>query len=394
MADRDVARGEIRAAGLGRRFSVPVEQPRGLKDQLLFRRPKRELWALRSLDLHVAPSESLGVIGRNGSGKSTLLKLMARIFSPSEGTLEVGGRVGPLLDVGAGFHPEFTGLENVYLSAAIHGLSRAYVDEHLDEIFAFAELERFANVPVRTYSSGMYLRLGFSVAVHVRPDILLVDEVFAVGDEGFQHKCLAKIDEYQESGGTIVFVSHDLVSVERLCDRVLLLDSGRVVDVGPTERVLRAYHRLMADLGTPFLPGCRIVGVRALDADGDRRETFTAGDGAVLEIDLEPEGDQDGLYVTLSIREPNGRAVGSQTATGVSLPDGETSTLRLHLPSLPLREGYFRVDVAVADAAGEILAKRADALELSIASDDPTAHGPITLGGEWELPGARSPVRR
>ena len=244
----EVALGEIVARGLGRRFSLATAGDRSLKEVLLLRRrpPKRDFWALRDADLHVRRGEALGVVGRNGSGKSTLLKLIAGIFSPTEGTLEVGGRVGPLLDVGAGFHPDFTGVENVYLSGAIHGLSRAYVTEHLDEIVAFAELEEFAHVPVRAYSSGMYLRLGFSVAIHVQPDVLLVDEVLAVGDEAFQHKCVAKIVEYVEVGGTLVFVSHDLAALERLCPSALLLHHGRVAAAGPTADVLSSYHRLLA----------------------------------------------------------------------------------------------------------------------------------------------------
>ncbi len=245
----EVALGEIVARGLGRRFSLATAGDRSLKEVLLLRRrpPKRDFWALRDVDMHVQPGEALGVVGRNGSGKSTLLKLMARIFAPTEGTLEVGGRVGPLLDVGAGFHPDFTGVENAYLSGAIHGLRREYVTEHLDEIFAFAELEEFAHVPVRAYSSGMFLRLGFSVAIHVQPDVLLVDEVLAVGDEAFQHKCMAKIVEYIQSGGTLVFVSHDLTSVERLCANAVLLDQGGVAAAGPTSDVLASYHRLLAE---------------------------------------------------------------------------------------------------------------------------------------------------
>jgi ABC-type polysaccharide/polyol phosphate transport system ATPase subunit len=245
----DVMLGEIVAEGMGRRFSLATAGDRSLKEVLLLRRrpPKRDFWALRDIDVHVRRGEALGVVGRNGSGKSTLLKLIAGIFSPSEGTLEVGGRVGPLLDVGAGFHPDFTGVENVYLSGAIHGLSRAYVTEHLEEIIAFAELEEFAHVPVRAYSSGMFLRLGFSVAIHVQPDVLLVDEVLAVGDEAFQHKCVAKIVEYLQGGGTLVFVSHDLAAVERLCAKSMLLDQGRVAAAGPTPNVLASYHRLLAE---------------------------------------------------------------------------------------------------------------------------------------------------
>ena len=211
-------------------------------------------------------------MGPNGSGKSTLLKLLAHIYAPSEGELHVGGRVGSLIEIGAGFHPEFTGVENVYLNGAIYGLKRKYIDEHLDEIIDFAELGAFKDVAVRTYSSGMYMRLGFSVAMHVQPDVLLLDEVLAVGDEAFQQKCYGKISEYKKSGGTIVFVSHDQTAVARVCDRALMLERGRVVETGPADEVVRLYHRrLVTDAaatlaqrnGDPSGP-CRVHDVRAV----------------------------------------------------------------------------------------------------------------------------------
>ena len=186
------------------------------------------------------------MIGQNGSGKSTLLKLLAGIFRPSQGEVALGGTVSSLLELGAGFHPEFTGRENVYLNGAIFGLSSAYIDEHIDEILDFAEIAAFADQPVRTYSSGMFLRLGFSVAMHVNPDVLLLDEVFAVGDEAFSKKCYGRIFDFKRAGRTIVFVSHDLSSVEMLCDRALLLEHGRVEAEGNVEEVVRAYHRRLA----------------------------------------------------------------------------------------------------------------------------------------------------
>jgi ABC-2 type transport system ATP-binding protein len=252
--------GAVHARGLGRRFILRSADTRSLKEVILHRRlpQKHELWALRDVDVDIAPGESLGMVGANGSGKSTLLKLVAGIFRPTEGTLAVGGRVGSLLELGAGFHPDFSGVENVYLNGAIYGLKRSYIDAHLDEIIAFAELEEFAHAPVRTYSSGMYARLGFSVAVHIQPDILLLDEVLAVGDEAFQHKCHDKIWEFKRAGGTIVFVSHDSSAVERLCERAILLDQGRLAAEGPTADVLVEYRRLLAaenDMHTPSPAG-------------------------------------------------------------------------------------------------------------------------------------------
>ncbi|TML52693.1 MAG: ABC transporter ATP-binding protein, partial [Actinobacteria bacterium] len=241
----EVAPGEVVGRGVGRRFKITLSTSRSLKETILRRElPRtRELWALQDVDLHVRPGEAFGIVGRNGSGKSTLLKLIAGIFAPTTGVLAVGGRVGSLIEIGAGFHPEFTGRENVYLNAAIYGLKRSYVDEHIGEILRFAELEAFADVAVRTYSSGMYMRLGFSVAMHINPDVLLLDEVLAVGDEAFQQKCYGAIADFKRAGGTIVFVSHDPGTVERICDRAILLEDGRVLEEGPAGEVVRSYHR-------------------------------------------------------------------------------------------------------------------------------------------------------
>ena len=195
-------------------------------------------WAVADVSFQLARGKVMMIAGRNGSGKTTLLRLISGIIKPSAGRVEAGGRVGSLLELGAGFHPDLTGRENVFLNGSIHGLKRAYVREQLDEIVAFAGLEQFIDLPVRTYSSGMYMRLGFAIAAHIDADVLLLDEVFAVGDEQFQRKCFGKIFEFKQRGGTIVFVSHDASAVERLCERAILLREGRVLASGPADRVL------------------------------------------------------------------------------------------------------------------------------------------------------------
>ncbi len=392
-----VAPGEIRGRGLGRRFVIRLTQNRSLKEAILRReRPQtRELWALRDVDLEVHPGEAFGIVGPNGSGKSTLLKLLAGIFAPSAGELQVGGRVGSLIEIGAGFHPEFTGVENVYLNAAIYGLKRSYVDEHLDEIIHFAELEAFADVPVRTYSSGMYMRLGFSVAMHVQPDVLLLDEVLAVGDEAFQQKCYAKIWEFKRGGGTIVFVSHDQAAVERVCDRALLLDHGRCVKAGLATDVVSAYHRRLVSVSTASVAHrdgddrgpCRVHEVRAVAGDGAIRDRFTEGEPMALEVWLYADDGLEDGRVTLGLRDSDGRALGSQSVEGVRLRPAELERLRLHFPGLPLREGRFFVDVVVGTDDGDAeLAFAERALELSVFSSDSSGSGSIRLGGTWELP--------
>ena len=245
--------GAIEIDRASRRFRVYPQPVRTLKELLVARRRSRgtDVWALRNVSASIAPGEAVGLIGRNGSGKTTLLRLVAGIIKPTSGTVAVEGRVGSLLELGAGFHPEFTGRENVYLNGAILGLKREDIRRHMDEIVAFAELERFIDVPVRTYSSGMYMRLGFAVAAHLDVDVLLLDEVFAVGDEEFQRKCFGKIFEFKQRGGTIVFVSHDAAAVDRLCARAVLLRDGEVAFDGPTREAITQYHRLLAEEREP-----------------------------------------------------------------------------------------------------------------------------------------------
>ena len=396
-----VAPGQIRGRGLGRRFLIRLSHSRSLKEAILRRElPKtREIWALRDVDLDVEPGEAFGIVGRNGSGKSTLLKLLAHIYAPSTGMLAVGGRVGSLIEIGAGFHPDFTGVENVYLNASIYGLKRTYVDAHLDEIIDFAELEAFKDAPVRTYSSGMYMRLGFSVAMHVQPDVLLLDEVLAVGDVAFQEKCYERIWEFKRGGGTIVFVSHDERAVARVCDRALLLEEGRQVETGPAAEVVSAYHaRLAGDTaeraasrnGEPSGP-CRVHEVRAVAGDGSIRERFTEGEPMALEVWLYAEQGLEEGRVSVGIRDSAGNDLGSQTVDRVLLRPGQLERLRLHFPGLPMREGRFVVAVAVRNGDGSTELAVADpALELSVFSEDSAGGGPIRLGGSWELPGGDS----
>jgi ABC-2 type transport system ATP-binding protein len=396
-SDVAVQAGEIRARGLGRVFKIRLTQTRSLKETILRRElPKtRELWALEGVDLDIHRGETVGIVGRNGSGKSTLLKLIAGIFSPSTGTLEVEGRVGSLIEIGAGFHPEFTGVENVYLNAAIYGLKRSYVDEHLDEIVDFAELEQFKDVPVRTYSSGMYMRLGFSVAMHIQPDILLLDEVLAVGDEAFQQKCFGRIAEFKRAGGTMVFVSHDPSAVERLCDRAIMLESGHVLEQGSAPEIVSAYHRRVVSGPAEatvhpedaVATRCRVHEVRAIAGDGTVRDRFVEGEPMALEVWLYAVQEVEDASVTVGIRDADGRPVGSQTLEGVRLPQERLERLRLNFPGLPMREGRFFVDVGVttADRDAELaLAERA--LELSVFGSDAAGSGPIRLGGTWEVP--------
>jgi len=204
-----------------------------------------EFWALKNININIKDGETVGLIGMNGSGKSSLLKLIGKILYPDTGYIKTSGKIATLIELGAGFHPELTGRENIYINASILGFSKREIDEKLDEIIAFSELENFIDNPIKSYSSGMYVRLGFAVAIHVNPDILLTDEILAVGDENFQIKCLNKIEELKKNGKTIIYVSHDLGTVERICDRLFLLDNGEVVSEGKPVDVISEYHNVL-----------------------------------------------------------------------------------------------------------------------------------------------------
>jgi lipopolysaccharide transport system ATP-binding protein len=246
----------IRVQGLSKEYRLGVRRARygTLRDTLMDAArapwrvfsgngspPPETLWALKDLSFEIGRAEVVGIIGRNGAGKSTLLKVLSRVTKPTRGRAELYGRVGSLLEVGTGFHPELTGRDNVYLSGAILGMRRAEIERKFDEIVAFAEVEKFLETPVKHYSSGMYLRLAFAVAAHLEPDILIVDEVLAVGDMAFQRKCLNKMQDVRGHGRTVLFVSHSMPAIARLCPRVLLLSEGRLVRDGPADEVISLY---------------------------------------------------------------------------------------------------------------------------------------------------------
>jgi lipopolysaccharide transport system ATP-binding protein len=244
----------IHVEGLGKRYRVGErERYLALRDVLtrFFTSPFRPngqrrtadyLWALRDVNIDIGEGEVVGLIGRNGAGKTTLLKVLSRITRPTDGYAEVHGRIGSLLEVGTGFHPELTGKENIFLSGAIQGMAKRDIEKRYDEIVSFAEVERFLETPLKHFSTGMQMRLAFAVAAHLEPEIMLVDEVLAVGDIQFQKKCLGKMQDVSRSGRTIVFVSHQMNQIRRLCERALWIDAGRVRRSGPTEEITASYE--------------------------------------------------------------------------------------------------------------------------------------------------------
>lgn len=355
----------IKAEGLGKKYVIGHETRReqytALRDVLargasnmlrkasdmLHGRPiiegdeLEEVWALRDVSFEVKRGEVVGIIGANGAGKSTLLKILSRITEPTEGRVTVRGRVASLLEVGTGFHPELTGRENIFLNGALLGLSRREIRARLDEIVAFAEIDRFLDTPVKRYSSGMYVRLAFAVAAHLDPEILVVDEVLAVGDVGFQEKCLGKMKSVAAGEGrTVLFVSHNMAAVTALTRRAIALVEGRLSSTGHTPDVVRAYvERLRPASARGAIRGAgrhsRICAIAMSDADGSLLGCYEPGQPMRMTVDLEADG-TPGLSIELMLLDAN------QQRLGLS------SLHQFHGLCLPARAGRYRYEIVLA----------------------------------------------
>jgi ABC-type polysaccharide/polyol phosphate transport system ATPase subunit len=390
--------GEIETEHASRHFKVYPREARRLKDAIVARGKSKatQVVALEDVSFRVEPGSAIGLVGRNGSGKTTLLRLLSGIIKPTSGRVEVGGRVGSLLELGAGFHPDLTGRENVFLNGSIHGLTRAYVREQLDEIVAFAGLEEFIDLPVRTYSSGMYMRLGFAIAAHIDADVLLLDEVFAVGDEQFQRKCFGKIFEFKQGGGTIVFVSHDASAVERLCDRAVLLRDGRVEFDGTTHDAIVRYRQLLAGDVDPAERGAglkewgsgdaRIEGVELIGPDGAARTQFLAGEPLMLRLRITAARPLPPPRLSLELRDSSGLLVtGSGCSTGDLGWDEATTELgaRFEVDQLPLADGRFHLRLGLTDESGERLYHWLDEALTFVVYPAGDERGVVRMEGRW-----------
>ncbi len=391
-------KGEILVDGVSRRFRVHAREVRTLKELFVVRgrTEATDVWALQDVSLRVEPGEAVGLIGRNGSGKTTLLRLVAGIIKPTGGRVAAGGRIGSLLELGAGFHPDFSGRENVFLNGSIHGLRRATIRERFDEIVAFAELEGAIDRPVRTYSSGMYMRLGFAIAAFLDADVLLLDEVFAVGDEAFQRKCFGKIFEFKQRGGTIVFVSHDASAVERLCGRAVLLQQGHAIFDGPTHEALVRYRRQLADELDPAERGAglrewgtgeaSIAEARLVGPGGEERTQFLAGEPFSLRLRVVAHEPVASPRVQLELRDDAGMLVASENVDTATLGwDGGAGehALRFDVERLPLADGRFHLRLGLADATGERLLHWLDDALVFLVYPDGEGRGVVRLEGSW-----------
>ena len=361
----------IRVHEVSKQFRI--DKDKSLKERLVLRRDSRlagkEFWALRDVSFELSAGDTLGLVGHNGSGKSTLLKTIGGILTPTSGYVEKRGRMAALLELGAGFHPDLTGRENVYLNASILGLSKAQTDKYFDAIIDFSGIEQFIDTQVKFYSSGMYVRLAFAVAVHVDPEILLVDEVLAVGDEPFQRKCLERIKAFQREGRTIVFVTHSLDQTRELCDRVILLEHGSViVDGAPTEAIRTYRERYNVPEEVPEEPEgtgeLTLSGVRLVDGDGAARTEFVPGDDVGVELDVTCHVPVQEWVCGVEVRNQIDTLVFGTNSLllGASLPSMTSGTQRLRfvLPSIPMTEGSYAVTVAVHAPGADVEFHRLD----------------------------------
>jgi len=392
--------GEISVEGVSRRFRIHARETRTLKD-LFVQRGRNEatdVWALNDVSVDVSRGEAVGLIGRNGSGKTTLLRIVAGIIKPTTGQVRTEGRIGSLLELGAGFHPDFSGRENVFLNGAIQGLRRQDIRERFDEIVAFAELEHAIDRPVRTYSSGMTMRLGFAIAAFLDADILLLDEVFAVGDEAFQRKCFGRIFAFKESGGTIVFVSHDASAVERLCERSVLLDAGHVAFDGPTREAVAQYRRA---LSAEIDPAERDAGLREwgtgeitiasaslVGEEGAERLQFLSGEPFALHVSVAAHDGAPPPRLQLELRDDAGTLVAGEAVDlddlGWTSGDGERA-VRFEIDSLPLADGRFHLRLGLTDESGERLYHQLDDALVFVVYPGGKERGVVRFAGSWAL---------
>jgi len=375
--------------------TLKSELVRWVKRQKRPEAPSAIIPALRDVSLSVPRGKTFGLVGRNGSGKSTLLKLVTGIYTPTRGTVEVHGRISALLELGAGFHPDFSGRENIFVNGIILGMSRREIRTRLEEIIEFSELADFIDEPVRTYSSGMYARLAFAVATHVDPEILLIDEILSVGDEHFGRKSAAKMEEFRKAGRTILLVTHDLTTLQRRCDQAAWLDAGVLRASGSPVDVVAAYRAAVAESevlaleqhvarapdllqprsGPPAEPGRRwgtfeaeLSGVEIHGRDGPQH-VFSADAPFRLLARYQRYGRVEGPYLELSLRTDGGTLVWSSSEP---LPDADAATLTLEMPRLGLGDGNYVVDLSLGNAAGAVYDVHRGLYGFAVRAQDPS----------------------
>ena len=395
-------------------FRVYRDRGNTLKDRILFagRRKYEEHWVLNGVSFEVKRGEAIGLIGQNGCGKSTTLKMLTKILYPDEGTIEMKGRVSSLIELGAGFHPDLSGRENIYTNASIFGLSRKEIDERLEDIIAFSELEAFIDDPVRTYSSGMYMRLAFAVAINVDADILLIDEILAVGDAAFQAKCFRTLQEIKGRGATIVIVSHAMSQLELICDRSIWVADGLVRMEGKPRDVHPRYMEWMSrktqqeekkederengeaaetdndgNLKRWGSGEARMTGVKVIGADGSEKTDFSPWDPFTIHIDYTAQKQLEDAVIGLAIYRSDGTLVyGTNTLIDTSSPVTlqTEGTIDLRIDGLPASNGSYSIDLALHRPDGFNYDFWRDICTIRIA-DKVQTPGEIALSHQWDI---------
>jgi ABC-2 type transport system ATP-binding protein len=376
--------------GVSKSFRISTEPANSLKERIvrLRRGNYEEFTALHDIDVTVEQGQTVGILGHNGSGKSTLLKCIAGILTPTSGEVRVRGRLASLLELGAGFHPDLTGRQNVYINAAFYGMGRREIDRILDDVVDFAELTQFIDEPVKHYSSGMYVRLGFAVAVNLDPDVLLVDEVLAVGDEAFQVKCLSRIKQFQAEGRTIVFVTHAAETVRQVCDRAIVLDHGRLVldgEPGKAIRVFREHLHGQLDLKgvlEPELGVSAISAVRIHHVHEQSRRHLLPGESLDVEIDLRTPVPIREPVLDIEIGDRQGQVIYHVDTDSLGQPLAPLTadrTVRIGIRGIWLLDGEFPISLKLSDrASGEVIDWREGAATFEVA-DDGKADGTVAF---------------
>jgi len=398
-----VAAAAIELHDVYKRYRIYRQRYQSVKEILVHRRlgEWQDHWALRGLDLQVRPGTTVGLVGPNGAGKSTTLKLMARILAPDRGWLKSSGRVSGLLELGAGFQLEYSGRENIFLNASLLGLTRKHILSRLDEIIAFSELEPFIDDPLRTYSSGMYMRLAFAIAINVDPEVLLVDEIFAVGDQSFQQKCLNWLGGFQHQGGTIVMVTHNLGTVQEMCTEAAWIEHGRLLDLGPPQQVVNNYvdrvretdlQRREKESNEPIPPSTpiEIERVRLVDALGEPVGSVAAGEKLVIDITYRINTHVRSPRVGVSVFRNDGVYLyGINTGIDrVSIPEAKgEGCIRLTYRSVNLLAGLYRLSIGIFDGQQEErpIVFHDKIYGFRVTSDVQGEQGLVRLDHKWEL---------
>ncbi|MEN6371943.1 MAG: ABC transporter ATP-binding protein [Armatimonadota bacterium] len=401
----------IEIENIGKKYRIGANKERylSLRDEISnfvspaarrARAAKGEFWALKNVSFSVKEGEAVGIIGRNGAGKSTLLKVLSQITPPTEGKIKLRGRIASLLEVGTGFHPELTGRENIYLNGAILGMTRREIARKFDEIVAFAEVEKFLDTPVKRYSSGMYVRLAFAVAAHLEPEILVVDEVLAVGDAEFQKKCLGKMGDVAKSGRTVLFVSHNMGAISELCPTCVHLSKGQVHSTGCSKDVIAGYLESNQSSGRIDLTAfdadrtgdgpMRVTSLATSDAQGRIKASFDYGEPIMFEVEVDGAKGRN-ITLAVTVRNNLGNIViqfnSANDTDGLKLPS-DLSKIGILLPDNILVDGKYYVTVWLGDGMNILNDRAGDCLSFAVESSSQKqgrVFGCVRVGAEWTV---------